>query len=78
VLTLLLYFLESSGYQCQDKIKYSQQYPRFSFLGDTQILIHIFQGVKATIPAQNAIRSFQAIEGIICMVCKDYNGLMAT
>jgi hypothetical protein len=46
VLTLLP--LESSGYQCQDGIKHPQQYPPFSFLGDTQILLHILQGVKAS------------------------------
>jgi hypothetical protein len=38
--------LESSGYQCQDGIKHPL--PNFSFLGDTQILRHILQGVKAS------------------------------
>jgi hypothetical protein len=38
--------LESSGYQCQDGINRLQQH--FSFLEVIQILLHIFQGVKAT------------------------------
>jgi hypothetical protein len=42
VLTLLP--LESSGYQCQEGIKHPQQH--FSFMGDTQMLRHIIQGVK--------------------------------
>jgi hypothetical protein len=47
MLTLLL--LEYSGYQCQDGIKHPLQY--FSFLGDTQMLLHILQGVKASMYA---------------------------
>jgi hypothetical protein len=39
-------FLESSGYQCQDGIKHPLQH--FSFLGDTQVLLHILQVVKAS------------------------------
>jgi hypothetical protein len=48
VLTLLP--LESSGYQCQDGIKHQLQLQHFSvpLLGDTQILLHILQGVKAS------------------------------
>jgi hypothetical protein len=48
VLTLLP--LESSGYQCQDRIKHPQHYPHFSasFFGDTQMLFRIFQEVKAS------------------------------
>jgi hypothetical protein len=45
VLTLLP--LESLGYQCQDGIKHPVQH--FSFLGDTQMLVHILQEVKASI-----------------------------
>jgi hypothetical protein len=38
--------VSSTGYQCQDGIKHPLQH--FSFLGDTQILLHILQGVKAS------------------------------
>jgi hypothetical protein len=44
---ILLYHLESSGYQCQDGIKHPQHH--FSFLGDTQMLLHILQGVKVSV-----------------------------
>jgi hypothetical protein len=42
--------IESSGYQYQDKKKHPRQYLHFSFsfLGDTQMLLHILQGVKAS------------------------------
>jgi hypothetical protein len=43
---LALLPLESSGYQCQDGIKHPLQH--FSFLGDTQMLVHILHGVKAS------------------------------
>jgi hypothetical protein len=43
---LILLPLESSGYQCQDGIQHPPQY--FSFMGDTQMLLHILQGVKET------------------------------
>jgi hypothetical protein len=76
VLTLLLLLLESSGYQCQDGIKHPLQHFSVSFLGDTQMLLHnILQWVKGRIQAQNAVWIFQAIEGIILMVCKDYDGV---
>jgi hypothetical protein len=42
---LILLLLESSGHQFQDGIKYPLQ--PFSFLEDTQMLLHILQGVKA-------------------------------
>jgi hypothetical protein len=43
---LILIPLESSGYQYQDGIKHPLQF--FSFLGDTQMLLHILQSVKAS------------------------------
>jgi hypothetical protein len=43
---ILLEYLESSGYQCQDKIKKPLQH--FSFMGDTQMLLRILQGLKAS------------------------------
>jgi hypothetical protein len=51
VLTLLP--LESSGYQCQDGMKHPLQH--FSFLGDTQMLLHIIQEVKASIAVQRGL-----------------------
>jgi hypothetical protein len=45
---LIPLLVESSGYQCQDRIKHLQQYPHFSLLGNTQMLLHILQGVKAS------------------------------
>jgi hypothetical protein len=47
---MLLLLLENSAYQCQDSIKHPQQLLHFSvfFLGDTQMLLHILQGLKAT------------------------------
>jgi hypothetical protein len=56
VLTLLLFLpFESSGYQCQDGIKHP---PQFSvcFLGDTQMLLHILQGVKASMYAKHSLK----------------------
>jgi hypothetical protein len=47
VLIFLLFLLEYSGYQYQDGIKYLQQYLHFYFLGDTKMLFHILQGLKA-------------------------------
>jgi hypothetical protein len=44
---LLVYIIESSESQCQDGINHPQKYSNFPFLGDTQMLIHILQGVKA-------------------------------
>jgi hypothetical protein len=52
VLTLLP--LESSGYQFQNWIKHPLHY--FSFLGDTQIFIHILQGVKAIMYAKRGLK----------------------
>jgi hypothetical protein len=46
--------LESSGYQCQDGIKHSLQH--FSFLGDTQMLLHFLQGVKASMYAKRGLK----------------------
>jgi hypothetical protein len=54
VLTLIP--LESSGYQCQDRIKHPQQYPHFSFLGDTQMLLNILQGIKSSIYAKRGMK----------------------
>jgi hypothetical protein len=48
--------LESSGYQYQDGIKHPQQHPYISFLGDTQILLHILQGVKAIMYAKRGLK----------------------
>jgi hypothetical protein len=47
---LLLFLFESLGYQCQNGIKNPQQMERFSvsFLGDTQMLLHILEGVKVS------------------------------
>jgi hypothetical protein len=49
-------FPESSGYQFQARIKHLQQYPHFSFLGDTQFLFHILQGVKASMDAKRDLK----------------------
>jgi hypothetical protein len=46
LILILLFILEYSGYQCQDGIKYTQQFPYISFLWDTQMLLHNIQGVK--------------------------------
>jgi hypothetical protein len=51
---LMLVSLESSGYQCQDGIKRPLQ--NFSFLGDTQMLLYIIQGVKASITAKRGLK----------------------
>jgi hypothetical protein len=48
LLLLLLLLLESSGYQCQDGIKHPLQHFSATFLGDTQMLLHILQEVKAS------------------------------
>jgi hypothetical protein len=52
VLTLLP--LESSAYQCQDGIKHPLQH--FSILGDTQMLLHIIQGVKASMYTKRGLK----------------------
>jgi hypothetical protein len=39
------------------------------------MLLHILQGVKDRIPAQTWSESFKPNDGIILMVCKDYDGL---
>jgi hypothetical protein len=44
---LLLFDPETSGYQCQDRIKHPQQLSVY-FLGVIQMLFHILQGVKAS------------------------------
>jgi hypothetical protein len=46
-----------------------------SFLGYTQLIVHILQGVKAS--AKRGLKLL-GLEGIILMVCKDYDGLMVT
>jgi hypothetical protein len=47
---ILPLLLEYADYQFQDEINHPQQVQHFSvsFLGDTQMLLHIFQGVKAS------------------------------
>jgi hypothetical protein len=47
-LIILLFLLESSGYQFKDGIKKPQNQQHFSFLGDTKLLLHILQVVKAS------------------------------
>jgi hypothetical protein len=42
---LLLFLVESSGYQYQDGIRHPQQHFSAFSLRDTQILLHILQGV---------------------------------
>jgi hypothetical protein len=54
VLTPLL--LESSGYQCQDGIKHPLQHFSVSILGDIQMLLHILQGVKASMQAKLGLK----------------------
>jgi hypothetical protein len=56
VLTLLLFILESSGNHCQDDIKHPLQCFSVSLLGDTQILFHILQGVKASMYAKRGLK----------------------
>jgi hypothetical protein len=58
VLTLLLLLLESSGYQFQDGIKHPQKFQNFSvsFLVDTQTLLHILQGVKASMYEKRGLK----------------------
>jgi hypothetical protein len=53
-----VFLLESSGYQCQDGIKHPQQLQHFSvyFLGDTQMLLHILQGVKSSMYAKRGLK----------------------
>jgi hypothetical protein len=45
--------LESSGYQCQDGIKHPQQQ---LFLGDTQMILHILQGLKSSMYAKRGLK----------------------
>jgi hypothetical protein len=45
---MLLFLLESLGYQCQDSVEYLQQYQKFTLLGDIQMLFHILQELKAS------------------------------
>jgi hypothetical protein len=42
------------------------------------MLLNILQGVKASMYTKRGLEIFEAIEGIILMVCKDYDGLMVT
>jgi hypothetical protein len=63
--------IESSDYQFQDGIKHSLQNFSVCFLGDNQMLLHILQGVKASMYAKRGL----ILEGIILMVCKDYDGV---
>jgi hypothetical protein len=53
LLTLLP--IESLGYQFQEGIKHMQQLSYFSFLVDTQMLLHILQGVKASMYAKRGL-----------------------
>jgi hypothetical protein len=55
---LLLCYLESSGYQSQEGIKHPQYQPHFSVssLGDTQMLLHILQGVKASMYVERGLK----------------------
>jgi hypothetical protein len=55
-LMLHLYYLESSGCQCQDRIKHPQQKISVFFLGGTQMLLHILQGVKASMYAKCGLK----------------------
>jgi hypothetical protein len=48
VLLLLLCYLKTPDYQFQDGVKHPRLYRHFSFLVDTQILLHILQGVKVS------------------------------
>jgi hypothetical protein len=56
LLLLLLLLLESSGYQCQDGIKHPLQHFPVTFMGDTQMLLHIIRGVKASITAKRDLK----------------------
>jgi hypothetical protein len=56
VSTSSLFLLESSGYQYQDGIKNPLHYFSVSFLGDTQMLLHILQGVKASMYAKRGMK----------------------
>jgi hypothetical protein len=47
-----LFLFEFSCYQYQEGIKHPLQH--FSYMGDTQMLLHILQGVKASC-TQNAV-----------------------
>jgi hypothetical protein len=50
----MLLLLESSGYQAQDGIKHLQQH--FLFSGGNQILLHILQGVKASLYTERGLK----------------------
>jgi hypothetical protein len=56
---LILLPLESSGYQYQDGINHPQEHLYFSlsFLGDTQMLLHILQGLKASMYTKRGLKS---------------------
>jgi hypothetical protein len=43
-----MFLLESLGYQYQDGIEHLQQLLHFSFLGSTQMSLHILKEVKAS------------------------------
>jgi hypothetical protein len=51
---LMILAIESSGYQFQDGIKHSQQH--FSFLEDSQMLLHILLKVKASIYTKRGLK----------------------
>jgi hypothetical protein len=53
---LFLFLLESTGYQCQDGNMHPQQHFSASFLGDTQMLLHILQGLKASMYAKLGLK----------------------
>jgi hypothetical protein len=54
VLTILP--LESLGYQYQKGIKHPIQHFPVSFLGDTQMILHILQSVKASMYAKRGMK----------------------
>jgi hypothetical protein len=53
---LMLLLLESSGYQYQDGIKHPLQHFSVPFLGVTQMLLHILQGVKVSMYAKRGLK----------------------
>jgi hypothetical protein len=56
-LVLTLREVSDNGTQIHILLYYKASATTFSasFLGDTQMLLHILQGIKASIPAQNAV-----------------------
>jgi hypothetical protein len=52
----ILLLLEPSGHQYQEWIKNPQRHFSISFLGDTQMLLHIIQGLKASMYAKRGLK----------------------